>query len=75
MLKIITGILLAGFLVIALSVPTNYDNFKLVEIRLETDDQVKLVHDLEEADSEFDLWNLAKKDVKIAIVLLSPKAF
>lgn len=52
MLRIISGVLLAGLLAIALSQKTNYDSYKLVEVRLETDDQVKLVHDLEDSDSE-----------------------
>lgn len=52
MLRIISGIFLAGLLVIALSEKTNYDNYKLIEVRLETDDQVKLVHDFEDSDPE-----------------------
>lgn len=50
--KIINVILLLYFLIIAKSETTNYDNFQLVEISLETDEQVKLVHDLEDTDTE-----------------------
>ncbi|CAF1015019.1 unnamed protein product [Brachionus calyciflorus] len=54
---------------------TSYDGYQLIRLYLQTEDHVKLVNDLELADTEFDLWNVARGDQKTADVLLSPEVF